>query len=164
MAQDGCDYTLTMRSLSRFSSAAGANNEAVRDWFIDREKFSAWSARYVERLHAEASVDAERAERMDCVNPKFVLRNHLAETLAAGGLAVALIVQKMAMVDMALAGGEDYELAFTLPPDALATVEGRIAPLGCGLSVIGKVLSGSGVTVAVAGRRESPPAGFDHFG
>ena len=80
MAQDGCDYTLTMRSLSRFSSAAGANNEAVRDWFIDREKFSAWSARYVERLHAEASVDAERAERMDRVNPKFVLRNHLAES------------------------------------------------------------------------------------
>lgn len=67
------------------------------------------------------------------------------------------------VVDMALAGGEDYELAFTLPPDALATVEGRIAPLGCGLSVIGKVLSGTGVTVAVAGRRESPPAGFDHF-
>ena len=80
MAQDGCDYTLTMRSLSRFSSAVGANNEAVRDWFIDREKFSAWSARYVERLHAEASVDAERAERMDRVNPKFVLRNHLAES------------------------------------------------------------------------------------
>ncbi len=80
MAQDGCDYTLTMRSLSRFSSAAGANNEAVRDWFVDREKFSAWSARYVERLRAEASVDAERAERMDRINPKFVLRNHLAES------------------------------------------------------------------------------------
>ena len=35
--------------------------------------------------------------------PYPLLRNHLAETLAAGGLAVALIVQKMAMVDMALA-------------------------------------------------------------
>lgn len=80
MAQDGCDYTLTMRSLSRFSSAAGATNEAVRDWFVDREKFNAWAVRYVDRLRAEASVDAERAQRMDRVNPKFVLRNHLAES------------------------------------------------------------------------------------
>ena len=36
-------------------------------------------------------------------HPYPLLRNHLAETLAAGGLALALIVQKMAMVDMALA-------------------------------------------------------------
>ena len=80
MAQDGCDYTLTMRAFSRFSSAAGAANEAVRDWFVDREKFSAWAGRYAERLRAEASNDIARAARMDRVNPKFVLRNHLAES------------------------------------------------------------------------------------
>jgi len=80
MAQDGCDYTLTMRALSRFSSAAGAANEAVRDWFVDREKFSPWAARYAERLRAEVSNDTNRAARMDRVNPKFVLRNHLAES------------------------------------------------------------------------------------
>jgi uncharacterized protein YdiU (UPF0061 family) len=28
----------------------------------------------------EASIDAERAVHMNAVNPKFVLRNHLAET------------------------------------------------------------------------------------
>lgn len=66
-------------------------------------------------------------------------------------------------VDLALAGGEDYELAFTLPPEALATVEQRMASLGCGLSLIGEVRSGSGVTVITAGRRRTPPAGFDHF-
>jgi uncharacterized protein YdiU (UPF0061 family) len=52
----------------------------VRDLFLDRAAFDAWSLRYGERLRGEASIDAERAPRMNAVNPKFVLRNHLAET------------------------------------------------------------------------------------
>jgi uncharacterized protein YdiU (UPF0061 family) len=51
----------------------------VRDLFIERDAFDAWSARYAQRLRAEGSVDAERRARMDRTNPKFVLRNHLAE-------------------------------------------------------------------------------------
>ena len=80
MAQDGCDYTLTFRALGGFSSTPGAFNAGVRDWFVDRAAFDAWAQRYSARLQAEASVDAERAARMARVNPKFVLRNHLAET------------------------------------------------------------------------------------
>jgi thiamine-monophosphate kinase len=66
--------------------------------------------------------------------------------------------------DLVLAGGEDYELAFTLPIAALADVEARIGPLGCGLTVVGEVRRGSGVTVIAGDRRGRPPAGFDHFG
>jgi len=80
MAQDGCDYTITLRALGRFGSAPGADNAAVRDGFVDRAAFDAWAARYAARLRAEASVDTERRGRMDRANPKFVLRNHLAET------------------------------------------------------------------------------------
>ena len=80
MAEDHADFTITFRRLASFDSAAGAANDAVRDCFIDRPAFDAWAARYAARLRAEASVDAERAARMNRVNPKFVLRNHLAET------------------------------------------------------------------------------------
>ncbi len=79
MAQDRADFTITFRRLATFSTAAGAANAAVRDLFIDRDAFDAWSARYAARLRAETSVDADRAARMNRVNPKFVLRNHLAE-------------------------------------------------------------------------------------
>jgi uncharacterized protein YdiU (UPF0061 family) len=72
MAADRADFTITFRRLADGTAAA-------RDLFIDREAFDAWAARYHERLAREASVDAERAERMNRVNPKFVLRNHLAE-------------------------------------------------------------------------------------
>lgn len=71
MAQDRCDYTITWRALGRLDSA--------RDHFIDREAFDAWAGRYRARLAAENSDDAERAARMNRVNPKYVLRNHLAE-------------------------------------------------------------------------------------
>ncbi|MBI5722004.1 MAG: YdiU family protein [Burkholderiales bacterium] len=84
MAADHTDFTITFRRLASFSSEPGAGNsagnESVRDLFIDRAAFDAWAARYGERLRAEGRADAERAAAMQRVNPKFVLRNHLAET------------------------------------------------------------------------------------
>lgn len=80
MAAGGADFSICFRRLARFDSQPGASNAEVRDLFLDREGFDAWAERYRQRLHAEASVDAERAQRMWAVNPKYLLRNHLAET------------------------------------------------------------------------------------
>jgi uncharacterized protein YdiU (UPF0061 family) len=80
MAADRADFTITFRRLATFSTAPGASNAALRDLFIDRDAFDAWGLAYAERLRAEDSIDTERALRMNRVNPKFVLRNHLAET------------------------------------------------------------------------------------
>ncbi len=80
MAAGRVDFSIFFRRLGRFSTAPGAAQDVVRDLFIDREAFDAWAGRYRARLLAEHSVDAERQQRMDRVNPKFVLRNHLAET------------------------------------------------------------------------------------
>ncbi len=79
MAADRTDFSITFRRMAAFSTAPGAANDAVRDLFVDRDAFDAWALRYADRLRAEASIDAERAARMNRVNPKFVLRNHLAE-------------------------------------------------------------------------------------
>ncbi|HKW84660.1 MAG TPA: YdiU family protein, partial [Burkholderiaceae bacterium] len=79
MASDRSDFTITFRRLCGFDSAADAPNTALRDLFMDREAFDAWGRRYAARLARENSVDAERALRMRAVNPKYVLRNHLAE-------------------------------------------------------------------------------------
>lgn len=86
MAAERTDYTILMRRLGDFAADGGAGSAAgapadrgVRDLFIDRAAFDAWAARYAQRLRAEGSVDAERRRRMHAANPKFVLRNHLAE-------------------------------------------------------------------------------------
>jgi uncharacterized protein YdiU (UPF0061 family) len=82
MAAARADHAITFRRLGRFDSTAGVASPAnapLRDLFLDREAFDAWALRYAERLRAEGSVDAERGLRMDRVNPKYILRNHLAE-------------------------------------------------------------------------------------
>ncbi len=83
MAAGAADFSITFRRLGRFSAAQGAAADAaratIRDMFIDRDAFDAWAQRYATRLQAEASNDAERGLRMQRANPKYVLRNHLAE-------------------------------------------------------------------------------------
>lgn len=74
------DYSVFFRRLANFDSTPGTANAPLRDLCLDRDAFAAWAARYRDRLAAEASVAAERKPRMDRVNPKYVLRNHLAET------------------------------------------------------------------------------------
>lgn len=75
------DWTLFWRRLSGLRIRGSVADDApVRDLVVDRAAFDAWAARYRGRLAVEASEDAERAAGMNRVNPKYVLRNHLAET------------------------------------------------------------------------------------
>ena len=73
------DYTIFWRELSTFSSDAGAKNERLREHFLNPERFDTWAVQYRERLQSEQSRDEERRIRMDRVNPKYVLRNYLAQ-------------------------------------------------------------------------------------
>ena len=73
------DFTIVFRQLSTFASQPGAKNEHLREYFLDRDRFDVWALRYRERLQAEGSRDEERQEAMNRVNPKYVLRNYLAQ-------------------------------------------------------------------------------------
>ncbi len=79
MQQCRVDYTNLFRALADFQTAPQARNDALRDFFLDRDAFDRWAARYRERLQEEHSRDEERALRMNRVNPKYVLRNYLAQ-------------------------------------------------------------------------------------
>ena len=73
------DYTILFRALSGFQTGTGAENQTLRDYFLDRAAFDAWARRYGERLKMERTSAAERKERMNRINPKYVLRNYLAQ-------------------------------------------------------------------------------------
>ncbi len=79
LAQNRVDYTIFMRHLCAFDSATGAPNAPLRDLFLDRAAFDAWAARYGAALRRQGSDDAARGAAMRRVNPKYILRNHLAE-------------------------------------------------------------------------------------
>ncbi|HEX8068944.1 MAG TPA: YdiU family protein [Pyrinomonadaceae bacterium] len=73
------DYTNFFRRLGEFKTTAGARNERVRDLFTTPAAFDGWARAYRPRLVSEQSDDRERKARMAAVNPKYVLRNHLAQ-------------------------------------------------------------------------------------
>jgi uncharacterized protein YdiU (UPF0061 family) len=79
MQANGVDFTLFFRRLSGIRAADASGNEPLRDLFIDRPAFDAWALQYRARLQAESSEDASRQLAMDRVNPKYVLRNYLAQ-------------------------------------------------------------------------------------
>ena len=79
MAESRTDFTLFFRTLAQLHAADAAGDAAVRDLVINRDRFDAWAARYRARLQHEGSVDAARAAAMNRANPKYVLRNYLAE-------------------------------------------------------------------------------------
>ncbi|WP_282099187.1 protein adenylyltransferase SelO family protein [Deefgea sp. CFH1-16] len=55
------------------------NDAQLRDLILDRTDFAAWLARYRERLAQDPQSSLERSRAMLSYNPKFILRNHLAE-------------------------------------------------------------------------------------
>lgn len=73
------DFTRSFRLLSGVSTQTEAA-PALRDFMPDPAGFDVWLADYRARLKSESSNDAERAARMNKVNPKYVLRNHLVQT------------------------------------------------------------------------------------
>lgn len=78
------DYTLFFRALSRLPATVDANNQAatdapVRDLFVDRSACDVWLAAWRARLAQTPWPDVERQAAMRAANPKYVLRNWLAE-------------------------------------------------------------------------------------
>ena len=73
------DFTLFFRHLGGVARDGAEADGPVRDLCIDRADCDRWLAQYRSRLAAEAQPDGQRRAAMDRVNPRFVLRNYLAE-------------------------------------------------------------------------------------
>ncbi|MGL4317404.1 MAG: thiamine-phosphate kinase [Pseudomonas sp.] len=115
------------------------------------------------RGKATAALDISDGLLADC--------GHIA---TASGLALQIEVARLplspalqalagtAARDCALAGGDDYVLAFTLPAEYLPAVQAAWPAT----TVIGRALPGAGVQLLdAAGRIVNPPrAGYQHFG
>ena len=79
MQANHVDFTRFFRQLGELQLDHPEHDEALRDAFIDRPAFDAWAAEYRQRLQRENSHDGERRLAMHAVNPKYVLRNYLAQ-------------------------------------------------------------------------------------
>lgn len=82
------DMTIFFRNLSKFNQAnPGDGINIVKDAFympeelkdVIKKKWNKWFETYAKRLHSESIPSEERKIKMDLVNPKYVLRNYMAQ-------------------------------------------------------------------------------------
>ncbi len=73
------DYTSFFRSLSSIAKNFQAAKIIQRNEFIDRDNIDQWFTDYLARLQSEDFSDESRQELMNRINPKYILRNHLAQ-------------------------------------------------------------------------------------
>lgn len=76
LSQNSVDYTRFMRSLSYLDTK---DKQTVVDLFIDREAAALWMDFYLIRCESEAENAEIRCREMRKVNPKYILRNYLAQ-------------------------------------------------------------------------------------
>lgn len=79
MQANQVDYTRCFRALADFRVLDEGSSWAAADEFLDREAFYQWAKSYRQRLQQEESPDEQRAMAMRGVNPKYILRNYLAQ-------------------------------------------------------------------------------------
>jgi uncharacterized protein YdiU (UPF0061 family) len=125
MNANRADFTLTFRNLSKLSKHDASGDTSVRDLFLDRAAFDAWATDYRARLVHETRDDAARAEAMNRVNPKYVLRNHLAEAAIRQAKEKDFSeVERLATVlRRPFDEQPDYEAYAGLPPDWASSLE-----------------------------------------
>lgn len=73
------DFTSFFRKLSNLTKDAKPIEIIQRNEFVDRENIDQWFSNYINRLQLELLSDGDRKALMNQINPKYILRNHLAQ-------------------------------------------------------------------------------------
>ena len=83
----------------------------------------------------------------------------------AAGLAEVAAASDRDPLELAVSGGEDYELLAALPPERFGQAAHAVAePDGPGLTRVGDVIAGKGVEIRLPGGGLLDPIGFDQLG
>ena len=119
------DFTLFFRELGKLRLDDTASAEPVRDLFIDRPACDGWLEHYRSRLEQENSSDAERRATMDAVNPKYVLRNYLAQIAIekAQNKDFSEVARLLAVLEKPFDEQPENAHYAALPPDWASTLE-----------------------------------------
>ncbi|WP_313519798.1 protein adenylyltransferase SelO [Pseudomonas sp.] len=77
MQGSAIDYSLFFRRLGEDAPETAVAR--LREDFVDLAGFDAWAAKYRARVEREGGEQPARRQRMHAVNPKYILRNYLAQ-------------------------------------------------------------------------------------
>ena len=125
MQANSVDFTLFFRRLGGLRSLDASGDEPLRDLFLDRPAFDAWAAQYRARLQAEHSDDTQRRLAMNQINPKYVLRNYLAQVAIekAQNKDFSEVERLLAILQRPYDEQPEHESYAALPPDWASHLE-----------------------------------------
>jgi len=125
MQQSHVDFTQFFRALGDLQVGEPGGDTTLRDMFIDRAGFDAWAVTYRTRLGLENSSDAERRAAMNAVNPKYVLRNYLAQVAIEKAQAgdYAEVAKLLAVLEHPFDEQPENAAYAALPPDWASHLE-----------------------------------------
>ncbi|MBY6197670.1 protein adenylyltransferase SelO [Vibrio hangzhouensis] len=116
MQQERVDYSRFFRELANIDINGG---ESLVDLFIDRNKAVNWLERYKKRSTDEEVSLTQRSDKMRQVNPKFILRNYLAQQaieLAQKG-DFSMVASLSKVLQSPYSEHQDFEQFSALPPE-----------------------------------------------
>ena len=124
LQQNRPDFTLFFRTLSQLPAVVGAGigektDAPLRDLFIDCAACDAWLEKWRARLALTPWGDAPRQAAMRAVNPKYVLRNWLAEVAIrkAQALDFSEVEALLSCLRQPYAEQPEFAAYAALPPD-----------------------------------------------
>ncbi|MES2832137.1 MAG: YdiU family protein [Pseudomonadota bacterium] len=125
------DFTVFFRRLSNLRcdtsmlASTSTSDETLRDLFLDRPAFDAWAVQYRRRLAQENSQDLSRKLAMDAVNPKYVLRNYLAQAAIekAQNKDFTEVATLLRVLEKPFDEQPEHERYAALPPDWASHLE-----------------------------------------
>ncbi len=125
MQDNHVDFTQFFRRLGMLQVEQPELDAPVRDLFIDRAAFDTWALAYRARLRHEARNDIERRRAMDSVNPKFVLRNYLAQVAIEKAQAkdFSEVAKLLSILENPYDEQHEHEAYAALPPDWASHLE-----------------------------------------
>lgn len=125
MQKSHADFTLFFRHLCDFRKDDPGTDAPLRDLFIDRAAFDAWAVKYRARLGSENSNDEVRRSAMRAVNPKYVLRNYLAQTAIekAQKKDFSEVSKLLDILEKPFDDQPEHESYASLPPDWASHLE-----------------------------------------
>ena len=142
---------------------------SMRDFLLDRLN------RPAPRVAAGLALRGRASACLDVSDGLLADLGHLCAASSVGAeIDAALLPYSPALLgafgeaaarDFAVAGGDDYELCFTVPAARADEVRDELARSGCGATRIGRIVAGAGVRVRDADGAwlESGRQGWDHF-
>ncbi|MFZ6656120.1 protein adenylyltransferase SelO [Undibacterium sp. TJN19] len=125
MQSNQADFTLSFRYLSKLSNQTTTKDEDLRDLFIDRLALDQWLVNYRARLTREFKTDIERQTKMLAVNPKYILRNYLAQAAIekAQNKDFSEVAKLLKILEKPFDEQTEHESYADLPPDWARHIE-----------------------------------------